>query len=130
GAAPGSTRTNPIASSPSSCFSLADPLAPVTLLEAAAGWRLRAAHRHHLDFHRRCRHRTRDHRPGAARPDQPAGRGGGTADGFAPPTLFASSAMPASEPNTPVVSIGSISSFWLGEPANSFSASTYFCATK
>jgi hypothetical protein len=42
----------------------------------------------------------------------------------------ASSAMPPIDAITLVASTGRKNTFWLGEPANSFSASMYFWATK
>jgi len=53
---------------------------------------------------------------------------GGLASG--PNVALAISAMPASEPSTPVTSIGMIKVFWFGESASSASTFMYLSATK
>ena len=58
------------------------------------------------------------------------GEPGGRLLGWRCMASLASSAMPPSAPNKPADSIGIMNTFWFGEVANSFSASTYFCATK
>ena len=62
------------------------------------------------------------------------GRGGTDGAGGRPPPStnadLAISPMPASEPSTPIVSIGSMITFWLGACASSVNALRYCWATK